>query len=62
VVTSTAGACHVISRSVSIGAVRIVDKSPGAVDASVDEPVDDAACPGDNRPQVVDILGMTKQF
>jgi hypothetical protein len=47
---------------VSIGAVRIVDKSPAAVDASVDEAVDDAACPGDNLPQVVDILGMTKQF
>jgi hypothetical protein len=39
-----------------------VDKSAAAVDAPVDEPVDDAACPGDNRSQVVDILGMTKQF
>jgi hypothetical protein len=30
------------------------------VDAPVDEPVDDVACPGDNRSQVVDILGMKK--
>ena len=42
--------------------VRIVDKMSAAVDASVDEPVDDAACPGDNSSEVVDILGMTKQF
>jgi hypothetical protein len=59
---SSAGGCHVTYRWVSIGAVRIVDKLPAAVDASVDEAVDDAACPGDNLPQVVDILGMTKQF
>jgi hypothetical protein len=42
--------------------VRIVDTMSVAVDASVDEPVDDTACPGDNRTKVVDILGMTKQF
>ncbi len=29
--------------------VRMVDALLDAVDASVDEPVDDAACPGDNR-------------
>jgi hypothetical protein len=39
-----------------------VDRPADAVDATVDEPVDDGACPGDNRSQVVDILGMTKQF
>ena len=42
--------------------VRIVDTMSAAVDASVDEPVDDVACPGDKRSKVVDILGMTKQF
>jgi hypothetical protein len=47
---------------VSIPGVRIVDGTAATVEASVDEPVDDAACPGDNRSQVVDILGMTKQF
>jgi len=40
----------------------MVDALFDAVDASVDEPVDDAACPGDKRSKVVDILGMTKQF
>ena len=43
-------------------AVRMVDALLDAVDASVDEPVDDVACPGDNWSKVVDILGMTKQF
>jgi hypothetical protein len=40
----------------------MVDRWTVAVDATVDEPVDDAASPGDNRSQVVDILGMTKQL
>jgi hypothetical protein len=42
--------------------VHIVDGSSSAVDVTVDEPVDDAACPGDKWGKVVDILGMTKQF
>ena len=50
------------ARSGPSNAVRIVDRRTTAVDAPVDEPVDDVACPGDNSAQVVDILGMTKQF
>ena len=40
----------------------MVDGTAVSVDATVDEPVDEAASPGDNQPQVVDILGMTKQL